>query len=65
MVALEWRWCYWLYEVAIAVSLIPVLLGASETRFDRPLTALDGRVILYIALELTERFPTKKLGPTF
>lgn len=43
---ISWRWFYWVYVIAIAVGLILVVFGAFETRYPRPVMAIDGGVVV-------------------
>jgi len=42
----SWRIYYWVYVAAVGLGFILVVFGAFETRFARPVTSLDGQVVV-------------------
>lgn len=45
-VSLSWRWYYWVFAITVGVSLVIAFFFAFETRYSRPVMALDGRVVV-------------------
>lgn len=44
-VTISWRIFYWVYVAAVGVGLIIAIFCAFETRFNRPLSSLDGQIV--------------------